>query len=119
MTLQTWVENASNSKFTIQDDGQCVLLDENKDHYVTITEINDFVTFRFSLRFKLDIVEAYRNALMLNGHEQLIGKASISLGNETDTLILSVFSLVMNQEEFETFWYQAEEIRENVMDCLE
>lgn len=119
MDIDIWLKELSDSRIFLPDDGECVLLTDDDSHYVTILEHHHLVVFRYSLPFHSDTTTAYRNALILNANETFLGRASLSIGNEVDTLILSVFSAVTDRDGFKQFWQEAEELRQIVLTCLE
>lgn len=118
MSINHWLSQLSNQKFQLPFDGECILTDENANHYVTIKEQANQVIFIYSLPIENKLY-LFKNALLLNANPSFLGLASICLGDQEEELVLTVFGQPNNYEEFETLWKQAQRLREITIECLE
>ena len=119
MILQEWLQNSTNDAMYMPYDGECVLNDEQGNHYVTIKEQGDQVVFIYSLSIENTHKDIYRDALLLNANPAYVGQANVAMTEDGETLALSVYGTPKTAEQVEELWEQAQNFREVTIECLE
>lgn len=120
MHLNQWLNEITKKEQRPNLDDEFVFFHpETGRHYLTVSEIDSFVLFRFSLFSENTWLNVHEKALILNSNPSMLCKASLAIGAESDVLILSVFSQIENGDQFQNFWEEAASLRQSIIECLE
>ncbi len=118
MNLSQWFHQLSSKGYSPVFGADLVLLDSTNNQLVTIKEDGDKVIFMFPLQFSKLTSKTYRDALTLNGRADLLGCASVGLGEQANTLLFTYSGLVYDKLDLENLWDNAVQLRNTVAGYL-
>lgn len=99
-------------------EGECMLVDADNNHYLTLKEINDKIVFLYPITSGSKAIDSAIDSMLINGHPDFIGRASLSFGYDGETLVLSVFGEIKTKADFEKLWSDGEEFKDKIISYI-